>query len=152
MISRYYRLEGHEPVRVADLVQWAQGCDHAIRRVGWTYVGDARVSTIFIGIDWTEDETSPPLVFETVVLGGELDALQLKTATWAEAEAAHQAVCERLALAVAIDGSASDVGGQRADNGATERNQRLAAGVAQRTAGPRAPTDANDHGNPNRDG
>jgi hypothetical protein len=152
MISRYYRLEGHEPVRVADLVQWAQHCDYTVRRIGWTYVGDAKVSTIFIGIDAAADETDPPQIFETAVIGGELAGLQLKSSTWVEAEAAHQAVCERLALAVAVDGSASDVGSQRADNGATERNQRLAAGVAQRAAGPCSTTNANDQRQPNRDG
>jgi hypothetical protein len=144
MISRYYRLEGHEPVRVADLVQWALACDYTVRRVGWTYVGDAKVSTIFLGIDAAADEADPPQIFETMVIGGELDKMRLTAATWEEAAAVHRTVCERLALAVAVDGAASDVGGQRADNGATERNQRLAAGVAQRAAGPRPATNAND--------
>jgi hypothetical protein len=144
VISRYYRLEGHEPVRVESLAQWALACDYTVRRIGWTYVGDAKVSTIFIGIDAATDETDPPQIFETLVIGGELAGLQLKSSTWEEAEAVHRTLCERLALAVAVDGAASDVGGQRADNGATERNQRLATGVAQRATGPRPATNADD--------
>ena len=144
--SRYYRLEGHEPVRVADLAQWAQHCDYTVRRVGWTYVGDAKVSTMFIGIDWCESEADPPQIYETLVIGGELDKMKLTAATWEEAEAVHRTVCERLALAVAVEHPAAQIAGEGADDGAAEPDQRFAAGVGQRAAGPRTSPDADDHG------
>ena len=41
------------------------------------------------GLDFNDGE-GPPLVFETMVFGGDLGGSQVLTATWEEAEAAHE--------------------------------------------------------------
>jgi hypothetical protein len=45
-------------------------------------------STVFIGLDHNWGE-GPPLVFETMIFGGEFDQYQYRYSTWAEAEAGH---------------------------------------------------------------
>jgi hypothetical protein len=56
------------------------------------------VSTVFLGIDHRFTGEGPPLVFETMTFGAprwDLD-VQLRWATWAEAEAGHAAVVRSL--------------------------------------------------------
>jgi hypothetical protein len=47
------------------------------------------VSTVFLGLDhqWGD---GPPLVFETMIFGGEHDQYQERYSTWDEAEAGHK--------------------------------------------------------------
>lgn len=59
------------------------------RIVQQTEVCGARVSTVFIGLDHNLAEEGPPLLYETMVFGGELDASEERYATWDEAEAGH---------------------------------------------------------------
>lgn len=69
------------------------------KRVGDTYIGPARVSTVWLGLDhrmgflWP-DEAGPyrPLIFETMVFGGKLDGAYWRYSTEAEALAGHEAV------------------------------------------------------------
>jgi hypothetical protein len=55
---------------------------------------DARLSTVFIGLDHRFVGEGPPIVFETMVFGGKYDQYQDRCATWDEAEAMHQRCVE----------------------------------------------------------
>jgi hypothetical protein len=69
-------------------------------KAGWhvakTKVGDAEVSTVFLGLDHGWEVDAPPILFETMVFGGVLDQEQVRYATWAEAESGHAAMVARV--------------------------------------------------------
>lgn len=61
-------------------------------------VGDARVSTVFLGLDhgWGE---GPPVLYETMVFGGPLDGECERYCTRAEAVAGHALMVARVVAA-----------------------------------------------------
>lgn len=99
MRPRYYYLDGHTPVGTDDAEEWARHCtgDHReARRVGlWRLVDphtaeeQARVSTVFLGIDHNCWGVGRPLLFETRVVGGPLDQEQWRYSTWQQASDGH---------------------------------------------------------------
>jgi hypothetical protein len=86
----YYKLEGHTPVRVESLHEWGVYMESAQKQVAETIVGDARISTIFTGVDYGFGKK--PLVFETTVFGGEHDSLLRRYSTWEEAAKGHDEI------------------------------------------------------------
>jgi hypothetical protein len=98
MFRPYYILEGHIPVAVDHVVAWRQWCKSADRSVALTQVGDAEVSTIFLGLDHNVSGEGMPVLFETMAFHGRgetrhaLDDLTYRYATWEEAEQGHAAV------------------------------------------------------------
>lgn len=87
-MSEHYILDGHTPVKT-DLMTWARWFvegDH--RQVKQTLMGDVDVSTVFLGLDHRFGE-GPPLIFETMIFGGEHDEFCERYSTWEEAEAGH---------------------------------------------------------------
>lgn len=97
MRPMYYKLEGHTPVPIEDVLEWASGFDRTTRRVAQTMIGEARVSTVFLGLDHSYGE-GPPILFETMVFGGPLDQEEERCSTWEEAEAMHEAMCRRVRM------------------------------------------------------
>ena len=65
------------------------------RRVDETDVAGVHVSTVFLVIDHSWGY-GPPLLFETMVFGGELDMEQDRYCTWDEAVAGHAAMVKRV--------------------------------------------------------
>jgi len=90
-----YILDGHEPVAV-DLMTWARWYETAERHVGDTKVGDVRVSTVFLGTDHSFGRGNRPVLFETLVFGGELDMEMERYCTWQEAEVGHEEMVVRV--------------------------------------------------------
>lgn len=90
MTSTFYILDGRTPVAVDGIEEWAQRGGSV--RVDETVIGQARVSTVFLGIDHQHGD-GPPLLFETMILGGEHDEYQKRCSTYAQAEAQHEAAC-----------------------------------------------------------
>lgn len=70
--------DGGEPVSVGDDVRawsnWFSSGDK--RQVGEDTVGDIRVSTVFLGLDHNFSGSGRPVLWETMVFGGELDGEQ----------------------------------------------------------------------------
>lgn len=94
-MSKHYILNGHEAVET-DLLTWAGWFEENKRRVGKTNVlGKASVSTVFLGSDHQFGD-GPPLIFETMVFGGQLDQECDRYSTWDEAEAGHAAMVARV--------------------------------------------------------
>lgn len=106
----HYILVDREPVACPDWNEWADWMYHSKKeledghhagncRVGWDKVGEAEVSTVFLGIDhrlsWPPREDEPPILFETMTFGGKNDQDTDRYCTWAEAEAGHAAAVER---------------------------------------------------------
>ena len=96
---RLYKLDGHTPIRVETLKAWADEVARHDRitaetgidpwRVDVTKIGDAVISTVFLGLDYRGSRRGLPLLFETKVFGGSLDRFLNRCATWDKAEAMH---------------------------------------------------------------
>jgi hypothetical protein len=90
-----YILDGHNPIPVDDLLQWGQWLETADRVVGKDEIGDATVSTVFLGLDHSFG-FGPPMLFETMIFGGPHDQEMERYSTWEEAEAGHQRWVQKL--------------------------------------------------------
>lgn len=94
MTLHEYILDGHTAVPCDSPQYWAW-FESADRRVALDLIGPYRVSTVFLGIDHNFSDTGEPLLFETMVFGGESEE-QIRYSTWEQAEAGHREVVEKL--------------------------------------------------------
>ena len=83
--------ERGEPVREPDFQKWGQWFQTAARHVAENTVGEAWVSTVFLGLDnGCRLDGSAPVLWETMVFGGPCDHMQSRCAGSREqAEAMH---------------------------------------------------------------
>lgn len=83
-----------------DLMQWAESFDipgHVLAQT--TFEGlSIKVSTIFLGSDHNYSGDGPPLVWETMIFGGERDEDMRRYATVEEAVEGHLGWCMEIAL------------------------------------------------------
>ncbi len=89
-----YKLIGRLPVPVDDVVEWSQWFGTADRQVARDLVGPLMVSTVFLGVDHNYFDDGPPILFETMVFGGEAcdeyaESYCERYSTWDEAEKGH---------------------------------------------------------------
>ncbi len=95
-MSDKYILEGKTVVPTDDLLVWAKMFeDSEARTVAKTTVGNADVSKVFLGLNHSYGN-GPPLIFETLVFGGQLDQEMDRYSTWDEAERGHKAMVGRV--------------------------------------------------------
>ena len=94
----YYLLNDDRTTKQVPPMAWALGFETADRVVEKTNVGDAEVSTVFLGIDHQFGE-GPPILFETMIFGGEHDEEMWRYSTWDEAKAGHSHVVSLLECA-----------------------------------------------------
>lgn len=71
-------------------------------RVARTEIGDAYVSTVHLGLDHSYGFGGPPLIFETMIFGGNLDGEQWRYSTKEEALEGHERAVELVRLEVAV--------------------------------------------------
>jgi len=92
-MSHMYVLKGKTPVEEKDAVKWGKfHHEDKNRRIGHDtklISTEVRVSTVFLGIDHGFGE-GPPVLFETMVFGGEFDQEQERYCTWDQAEKGHK--------------------------------------------------------------
>lgn len=92
MIQGHWILVDKQPVK-ATLMEWGRWCEldpnESGRRIEATVIGDARVSTVFLGIDHNWRDSGPPILFETMIFGGEHDEYQDRCCTYDEAKVMH---------------------------------------------------------------
>ena len=94
-MNDHYILRGKEVVKV-DLMEWATTLETMDRQVARdTLPGDVQVSTVFLGLDHSFGN-GPPLLFETMVFGGDHDQEQERYTTWEEAEDGHKRIMQRV--------------------------------------------------------
>ena len=95
-LDGYYTMDADDSVRpVYSLQAWATWRKQGIRHIGYTTIGSVRISTVFLGIDHAVGG-GPPLLFETMIFGGELDEEQIRYATAVEARAGHEQMVRRV--------------------------------------------------------
>lgn len=91
----FYLLDdNHEPYPV-ELLDWARWFEKNDRHVGNTVLNGVQVSTVFLGLDhsWSVALEHVPVLFETMIFGGDLDGEMQRCCTWGEALEVHRAMC-----------------------------------------------------------
>lgn len=85
----HYRLnpEG-EPVPEPDLREWARWFEKADRHVAREEIGEISVSTVFLGLDHSFGGATP-ILWETMIFGGEHDGYQERYSSRDAALAGH---------------------------------------------------------------
>lgn len=94
----YYARDG----RPLDRLSWAQmieSRDPAVLVVAQHDVGDVRVSTVWLGLDHSLGRGAP-MIFETMVFGGQLDQETERYSTEAQAWEGHAVMCGRVRAAI----------------------------------------------------
>ncbi len=95
MDNKYYVLDGHTPKAVKDVLEWGTTFESQDRVVEKTKIGDVDISTVFLGLNHRYGE-GEPLLFETMIFGGEDDGYQDRYSTWDDAVKGHKFACEKV--------------------------------------------------------
>jgi hypothetical protein len=93
MLRHYILGPDGEPILEPDFMKWALWFSNAdaARRVAYEVLGEVTVSTVFLGLDQRFTTKGPPLVWETLILGGKHHGKITRCAGSREqAEAMHQ--------------------------------------------------------------
>jgi hypothetical protein len=83
-----YVLDGKTPTPCNDALEWFRWLDEAKGQIAKTQIGEALVSTRFLGFD-RNGGSGPLLLFEMRIVGGVYDNERAQCATWEEAETLH---------------------------------------------------------------
>ncbi len=85
----YYILDddGH-PVKISNVLIWASFFQEADRLIAVDIVGDVRISTVFLGMDYLNNVV--PLLFETMIFGGDYDGYFKRSPTKKDALIEHE--------------------------------------------------------------
>lgn len=89
MSDKYILDENNNPIPEPDLMKWGKWLQTAKRHVADDEANDVRVSTVFLGLDHSFGQ-GPPILYETMIFGGEHDGYQDRYATRAEAIEGHK--------------------------------------------------------------
>lgn len=90
-----YILDGKIPIIETDILKWGKWFESSDRIVKKTKFNDISISTVFLGIDH-QYFAGPPLLFETMVFGGELNMECTRYSTWEQAEKGHDEMVDRV--------------------------------------------------------
>jgi hypothetical protein len=100
-MSFTYILDGHNPVPCDNTFKWGKWMSSTDRHVADTIIGKIRISTVFLGVDHNFSLIGSPLLFETMIFGGELDQEMRRYETWEEAEKGHKRFIKKVESAIA---------------------------------------------------
>ncbi len=84
----HWILVDREPVKCT-LLEWGKWFETKERIIEHTYIDEVRISTVFLGIDHNFHGTGRPILFETMIFGGDHDQYQDRCATYDEAKKMH---------------------------------------------------------------
>ena len=91
-----YILVNKKAIPEPDPIKWSKSRKKSNWLVKKSIAGDVEVSTVFLGIDHSFSGSKEPLLFETMVFGGDLDQEMNRCSTWKQAEKMHEAMCNRV--------------------------------------------------------
>ena len=97
-----YIIENGEIRKECNMLRWGAWFECAMRHVADTTIGEARISTVFLGLDHRSyyDPDKRPVLFETMIFSKEsipaLDESQWRYRTIEEAKRGHRIVCEQV--------------------------------------------------------
>lgn len=108
-MNNYVLDERGEPVPEPDLMAWARWFEQFDnRRVDRTEIGDVHVSTVFLATDHNWLESGPPILWETMIFGGDYDGHEWRWTTRAAAQAGHDRIVAALRAGEAPEGYGDD--------------------------------------------
>lgn len=90
MRDRYILNDDGEPVPEPGLYRWGRWMGTHNRHLAQNRVGKIRVSTVFLGLDHDYTRQGPPVLWETMIFGGNFDDSQWRWHTRQEALAGHE--------------------------------------------------------------
>lgn len=90
-----YILKGKKVVSCDNILDWVRVFEKQDRIVAQDNVVDIKISTVFLGIDHSFG-VGPPLIFETMVFGGDLDQEMDRYSTWKEAVNGHKKMVRKV--------------------------------------------------------
>jgi len=95
-MKKYTLNEKGTPVHEPDLITWARWLVSADRKVANETIGEAEVSTVFLGTDHNWGY-GPPILWETMVFGGLLDQERYQcSGNREQAEAMHAEIVAKV--------------------------------------------------------
>jgi len=89
-----YLLDENKNPYVASFDEFQKGWADDMKRVAIDYIDNIKISTVFLGWDHSFMEESTPILFETMVFGGEYDEFQRRYTTYNEALQGHTEAVE----------------------------------------------------------
>ena len=97
-MSEHYVLaeDGKTPIKIGDFMEWARQFETMNRRVGLDLIGDIRISTVFLGLDHNFMFDGPPVLWETMIFGGQFDGEQDRYTSYEDAVAGHAAMVQKV--------------------------------------------------------
>ena len=81
-----------KPKVVEDVLEWARWFEACDRHIRQDEIDGVQVSTVFLGIDHSFN-SGTPILYETMIFGGEYDEWQRRYCTEEEATAGHIEAC-----------------------------------------------------------
>lgn len=93
----FYKLdEDLNPIScsIDEMMEWMIANGKQIEKTQVT--DDIIVSTVFLGVDHAYFFNAPPILFETMVIGGRNDRFIQRSKTWSEAEDIHNMLVDRI--------------------------------------------------------
>ncbi len=94
-MSNMYILDGKNVIPCQDILEWGKTFESQNRVVAKYKINNLEVSTVFLGIDHGSG-IGAPIVFETMVFGGDLDMETERYSTWEEAEKGHTLMVKKV--------------------------------------------------------
>lgn len=89
-MSEYYVLDKDgNPVATKSIMEWGKDYDAKERHVGNDMIGDIHVSTVFLGIDHRHSKNGFPILWETMIFGGDHDNYQVRYTSHDDAVKGH---------------------------------------------------------------
>src|SRR3990167_6336692 len=88
MNDKYILDENNNPVICYDTIKWAESMEDS-RRVALDYINEVKISTVFLDIDH-DLGYGIPILYETMIFGGEHDLYQERYSTREEALIGHE--------------------------------------------------------------
>jgi hypothetical protein len=97
-VGFYVLNEDGSPVPEPDVVQWSEWHTTHVTTLAWDEIGDALVSTIFLGIDMRPRFTSDgaPVLWESVIIGGKHEGTMQRYTSRDAALHGHQLMIARV--------------------------------------------------------
>lgn len=91
----YWILDENRVPKQVDLFTWAIWFEKTDRIVRQEWVGDIRISTVFMGIDHNWSDKGPPILWETMAFSNRKNMHLYRNrcaGSWEQAEAMHEVV------------------------------------------------------------
>lgn len=96
MSGLYYKLVDEKVIPCEDVKEWSKYFEKN-RKIKYTKISETvSVSTVFLGIDHSFNEMYPPILFESMIFGGDQDQFQQRYNSIEDAKKGHEDIVLKL--------------------------------------------------------